>query len=137
MLIRLEPTFINTMQQLKKPFSDEDKEELSELVELNYDKITSIVLSQEKSKEGSKPAIIQLGKIGTYSYALNLYYNEDEDDIPNSIRELMPSVSPVRVDVMAIPEAPGDPDVKYMKAAQLFDDGSVRSTYVKNASKWG
>jgi hypothetical protein len=67
-------------------------------------------------------------------FALNLYYNMDEDDIPNSIRELMPTISPVRVDVMATPHAPDDPKVKYMKVAQLFDDGSICPSYLKYAA---
>ena len=86
MLIRLEPSFIGTMQQLKRQFLEADKEELSELVELNHDKIRSVILAQE------------------------------------------PTICPVRVDVMATPHAPDDPKVKYRKVAQLFDDGSIRSS---------
>lgn len=47
----------------------------------------------------------------------------------------MPTTSPVRVDVMATPHAPDDPKVRYMKVAQLFDDGSIRSSYLKDAAK--
>ena len=135
MLIRLEPTFIDTVRQLKQPFSDVDKEKLSELIELNYDKIRSVISAEEQARERAKPTVIELGNIGVRFFALNLYYNQDEDDIPNSVRDLLPTISPVRVDVMSTPQAPDDPKVRYMKVAQIYDDGSIHSEYVKEATK--
>ena len=135
MLIRLEPTFIDTVRQLKQPFSDVDKEKLSELIELNYDKIRSVISAEEQAREIAKPTVIELGNIGVRFFALNLYYNQDEDDIPNSVRDLLPTISPVRVDVMSTPQAPDDPKVRYMKVAQIYDDGSIHSKYVNEATK--
>ena len=135
MLIRLEPTFINTVQQLNQPFSEVDKEKLSELIELNYNKIRSVISAEEQDKEKSKPTAIELGNIGTRFFALSLYYNQDEDDIPNSVRDLLPTISPVRIDVTSTPQAPDDPKVRYMKVAQIYDDGSIHSKYVKDAIK--
>jgi hypothetical protein len=135
MLIRLEPTFIDTVRQLKQPFSDVDKEKLSELIELNYDKIRSVISAEEQARERAKPTVIELGNIGVRFFALNLYYNQDEDDIPNSVRDLLPTISPVRVDVMSTPQAPDDPKVRYMKVAQIYDDGSIHSKYVNEATK--
>jgi hypothetical protein len=135
MLIRLEPTFIDTVRQLKQPFSDVDKEKLSELIELNYDKIRSVISAEEQARERAKPTVIELGNIGVRFFALNLYYNQDEDDIPNSVRDLLPTISPVRVDVMSTPQAPDDPKVRYMKVAQIYDDGSIYSKYVNEATK--
>ena len=135
MLIRLEPTFTDTVRQLKQPFSDMDKEKLSELIELNYDKIRSVISAEEQAKERAKPTVIELGNIGVRFFALNLYYNQDEDDTPNSVRGLLPTISPVRVDVMSTPQAPDDPKVRYMKVAQIYDDGSIHSKYVKEATK--
>ena len=54
MLIRLELTFINTVKQLNQPFSEVDKEKLSELIELNYNKIRSVISAEEQDKEKSK-----------------------------------------------------------------------------------
>lgn len=135
MLIRLEPTFINIVEQLNQPFSDVDKEKLSELVELNYDKIRSVISAEEQAKDRSKPTVIELGNISDRFFALNLYYDQDDDDIPNSVHALLPTISPVRIDVMSTPRAPDDPKVRYMKVAQIYDDGSVHSKYVKDATK--
>ena len=135
MLIRLEPTFINTVKQLNQPFSEVDKEKLSELIELNYDKIRSVISAEEQAKDRSKPTVIELGNIGARFFALNLYYDQDDDDTPNSVHNLLPTISPVRVDVMSTPQAPDDPNVRYMKVAQIYDDGSIHSKYVKDATK--
>lgn len=135
MLIRLEPTFIDTVRKLNQPFSDVDKEKLSELIELNYDKIRSVISAEEQTKEGAKPSVIELGNVGVRFFALNLYYNQDEDDTPNSVRDLLPTISPVRVDVMSTPQVPDDPKVRYMKVAQIYDDGSIHSKYVTEATK--
>jgi hypothetical protein len=51
MLIRLEPTFINTVKQLNQPFSEVDKEKLSELIELNYNKIRSVISADAIKKD--------------------------------------------------------------------------------------
>ena len=51
MLIRLEPTFINTVKQLNQPFSEVDKEKLSELIELNYNKIRSVISADTIKKD--------------------------------------------------------------------------------------
>ena len=78
---------------------------------MNYDKIQSVISAQENAKEQTKPTIIELGNIGGRFFALNIYYSTDEmgDDIPMSIRELLPSQSPVHLDVMAtISQSPDD-----------------------------
>ena len=106
MLIRLEQTFIDMTQKLNKPFSPVDKEKLAEAIELNYDKIRPVMSAQETVKERSKPTVIELGNIGSRFFALNIYYDSDQnrDDIPNSIQQLLPSISPSYVDVMATTE---------------------------------
>jgi hypothetical protein len=76
MLIRLEPTFINTVKQLNQPFSEVDKEKLSELIELNYNKVRAVISAEEQDKEKSKPTAIELGNIGTRFFALSLYYTK-------------------------------------------------------------
>jgi hypothetical protein len=135
MLVRFEQAFLETTQKLKKPFTPPDKEKLAEAIELNYNKIMSVISAQEMAKENSKPTIIELGNISSRFFALNIYYNVDEnrDNIPKSIQELLPSISPVNVDVMATTGAhqvPHDPNVTYLKAAQLYDDGSRHSKYL-------
>lgn len=135
MLIRLEQTFIDMTQKLNKPFSPVDKEKLAEAIELNYDKIRPVMSAQETVKERSKPTVIELGNIGSRFFALNIYYDSDQnrDDIPNSIQQLLPSISPSYVDVMATTAAdqtPDDPNATYIKVAQVYEDGSLQSKYV-------
>ncbi len=137
MIIRLEDSFIKLTQQLGKPFSEAEKHRLAEFISdsITYDKIRSVISDQERDKERSKPTIIELGNIDERYFALNAYYNEDqmEDNIPLSIRELLPTISPVYIDVMAsMSQTATDNDARqnYMKVAQLYDDGDRHAHYV-------
>ena len=131
MLIRLEQSFIESAEKLNDRFSEQDREELSQAIETNYEKIRSIMLEQEKSKDKSKPTLLELGNIGSRSFGFNIYYNNDVDDVPISIRELIPTISPVRLDLMATTTKTksADPNSTYLKAAQVYDDGSIKAKY--------
>ena len=138
MIIRLEDSFIKLAQQLGKTFSEAEKHQLAELISdsITYDKLRSIISDQERAKERSKPTVIELGNIGERYFALNVYYNEDqmEDNIPLSIRELLPTISPVQIDVMAnMSQTALEKDTRqnYMKVAQVYDDGDIHSHYIK------
>ena len=136
MLLRIENSFLQLANKLGKPFSEEDKEKLARSLELNYDKIRSLMSAQENAKDQAKPTIIELGNIGGRFFALNIYYSRDEvgDDIPMSIRQLLPSQSPVHIDVMATISQPSDDSQNnYLKAAQVYDDGDIHSHYMKEA----
>ena len=137
MIIRLEDSFIKLAQQLGKQFSEAEKHRLAEFISdsITYDKIRSVISDQEKDKKRSKPTIIELGNIDERYFALNAYYNENqmEDNIPLSIRELLPTISPVYIDVMAsMSQTATDHDTRqnYMKVAQLYDDGDMHAHYV-------
>jgi hypothetical protein len=135
MLIRLEQPFIESAEKLKDRFSEQDREELSQAIEANYEKIRLIMLEQEKSKDKSKPTLLQLGNIGSRFFGFNIYYNDDVDDVPIGIRELIPTISPVRLDLMATTEKTksADPNSTYLKAAQVYDDGSIKAKYYAEA----
>jgi hypothetical protein len=137
MIIRLEDSFIKLVQQLGKPFSEADKHRLAELVSssITYEKLRSVISDQERDKERSKPTVIELGSIDERYFALNAYYDEDQmiDNIPSSIRELLPTISPVQIDIMAnMPKADSDNDTRqnYIKVARIYDDGDIHSHYV-------
>ncbi len=102
MLISFESTFIESRDKLKDEFSERSKIELAQKLEANYSKIRSLILEQEKSKDNSTPKELDIGNIGTRSFAFSIYYNDDLDDIPIRIRELIPTISPVRLDLMSI-----------------------------------
>ena len=128
----MEDSFIQFANKLNKPFLEEDKDKLAKGIELNYNKIFSIISNLEKSKE-SKPTIIELGNINGRYFALNLYYYRDEmdDDIPLTIKELLPTISPVRLDLMAtVSEIPNDEGQNYIKVGDIYDDGDIHSHYV-------
>ena len=134
MLIRLEQSFIESADKLKDRFSEQDREELSQAIEANYEKIRLIMLEQEKSKDNSKPTLLQLGNIGSRFFGFNIYYNDDVDDVPISIRELIPTISPVRLDLMVTKKTElADPNSTYLKAAQVYDDGSIKTKYYSKA----
>src|SRR6187397_3534912 len=101
MLVRLEQSFIESAEKLNDRFSEQDREELSEAIEANYEKIRLIMLEQEKSKNKSKPTLLELGNIGSRFFAFSIYYNDDMDDVPISVKELIPTISPIRLDLMA------------------------------------
>ena len=138
MIIRLEDSFIKLAQQLGKPFSEAEKHRLAEFISdsITYDKIRSVITEQERAKERSKPTIIELGNIDERYFALNAYYNDQmEDNIPLSIKELLPTISPVNIDVMASMSmsqtAPGnDTRQNYIKVAQVYDDGDILARYI-------
>jgi hypothetical protein len=49
------------------------------------------------------------------------------DDVPISIRELIPTISPVLLDLMVTKKTElADPNSTYTKAAQVYDDGSIK-----------
>ena len=123
MLIRLEQSFIESAEKLKDRFSEQDREELSQAIEANYEKIRLIMLEQEKSKDKSKATLLQLGNIGSRFFGFNIYYNDDVDDVPISIRELIPTISPVRLDLMATTATKtksADPNSTYLKAFKFM-----------------
>jgi hypothetical protein len=75
-----------------------------------------------------------MGNIGGRLFALNIYYSKDEmgDNVPMSIRQLLPSQSPVQIDVMStISQLPDDSQNNYLKAAEVYDDGDIHSHYIK------
>ena len=131
MLIRLEQSFVESAEKLNDRFSEQDREELSQAIGANYEKIRSIMLEQEKSKDKSKPILLELGNIGSRFFGFNIYYNDDVDDVPISIRELIPTISPVRLDLMATTKKTklADPNSTYLKAARVYDDGSIKTKY--------
>jgi hypothetical protein len=134
MLLRIESPFVQLANKLGNPFSEEEKVKTAKALEANYDRIRSVVSAQENVKEQSKPTIIELGNLGTRFLALNIYYSDDEmgDDIPMSIRQLLPSISPVRIDLMAsISKSPDNSQENYIKVAQVYDDGDIHAHYLK------
>jgi hypothetical protein len=141
MLVRLEQSFIESAGKINDRFSEQDREELSEAIEANYEKIRLIMLEQEKSKNKSKPTLLELGNIGSRFFAFSIYYNDDMDDVPISVKELIPTISPVRLDLMAKTGATTttqqssttDLDSTYLKAAQVYDDGSIKAKYLAEA----
>jgi hypothetical protein len=133
MLIRLEQSFIELAEKLNDRFSVQDREELSQTIEANYEKIRLIMLEQEKARDNSKPTLLQLGNIGSRSFGFNIYYNDDLDDVPISIRQLIPTISPVRLDLMVKKTESAEPNSTYLKAAQVYDDGSIQAKYYAEA----
>ena len=134
MLLRLENSFIQLSNKLGKSFSEEGKGKLAKFIEEKYDEIRKVISELEKSKRQSEPTIIELGNTGGRFFALNIYYSKDEmgDDIPISVKQLLPSQSPVHMDIMAsISDSPGNLQENYLKAGEVYDDGDIHSHYIK------
>ncbi len=141
LLIRFEPSFIELTEKLEGGFSEQSKTELAEKIESKYDKLKSIILELEKSKDKLKPKVSELGKVGSRAFAFSIYYDDDLDDVPIRIRELIPTISPVRLDLMATIEtlrtgsdsrqlSPTDQASNYLRVAYVYDDGSARTKYL-------
>ncbi len=138
MIIRLEQSFIETVSQLNSNFSEGEKQKLATSIESKYNDILSIIKEQEGKKANLEPKIIELGNIGSRLFSLSLYYNGDSgnDDIPLSITQLLPTISPVRIDIMSKlyqkqqQQQTNGNDSSYLKAGQVYDDGDIHSRYV-------
>ncbi len=137
MLIRLEQSFVDTLSQLNANFSEAEKQKLAANIESKYDAIISIIKDEENNKVKAEPKIIELGNIGSRSFSLSLYYSEDSenDDIPLSVTQLLPTISPIRMDIMArlqqqLTQQLNGNDSNYLKVGQVFDDGDISSKYV-------
>lgn len=83
------------------------------------------------------PNIIELGNIVPRSFNLNLYYSWESEnaDVPISITQLLPTISPVRTDIMTKlqhqeQQQSNKVDSNYLKAGQVYDDGDTHSKYV-------
>jgi hypothetical protein len=135
MLIRLERSFIETGSRLNPPFSEAEKNALAASIESKYDTIISIIKDIEDKKLKLEPKVIELGNIGSRCFSLSLYYSVDSknDDIPLLITNLLPTISPVCIDIMAKlqqQQQPNDVSSSYLKAGQVYDDGDIHSKYV-------
>lgn len=138
MIIRLEQSFVDTVSQLNSSFSEGEKQKLATSIESKYEDIISIIKDQEGKKSNLEPRIIELGSIGSRLFSLSLYYNGDSenDDIPLSITQLLPTISPVRIDIMSKlhqkqqQQQTNGNDSSYLKAGQVYDDGDTHSRYV-------
>jgi hypothetical protein len=134
MILRLESTFLQTFNKLDYPFDEENKQNLAKLIENNFGKIREANDLQQELKEEYKPAVIELGKVGRSNFSLSIYYRSDdmEDDIPMSVRELLPTRSPIRMDILAsLSDPAGNTDEGYMKIGEVYDDGDIHSHYIK------
>ncbi len=132
MIIRLEPSFIETLKQLEENFSGNNRQKLAELIDSKYDYIISTLKEQENSKIDFDPKVVELGEIDSRIYTLNLYKNKDQenDDVPIEITQLLPTISPVRMDIMAtLHKQSNDSGSTYLKVGQLYDDGDIHSKY--------
>jgi hypothetical protein len=135
MILRLESSFLQTLNKLGNPFNEENKQNLAKSIENNFGKIREANDLQQELKEEYKPAVIELGKIGKSNFSLSIHYRSDEmeDDIPISIRELLPTRSPILMDILAsISDPAGTTDGEgYMKIGEVYDDGDIHSHYIK------
>jgi hypothetical protein len=138
MLIRLESSFIDTVSQLNTIFSEKEKQQLASNIESKYNELISIIKDLEQNKVKSEPKIIEIGNIDTRVFALSIYYSSETEtgDIPLSITQLIPTISPVRIDIMSKlqqQQQSNDTNSTYLKAGQVYDDGDIHVKYVKEA----
>lgn len=133
MIIRLEQPFIETLKQFGESFSVNDKQRLVEIIDSKYDTISFILKEQENSEIDFDPKVVDLGEIDRRIYTLNLYKTNDpgNDDIPLEITQMLPTISPVRMDIMStLNNQSKDNNSTYLKVGQIYDDGDVHSKYV-------
>ena len=83
-------------------------------------------------------SLIFLARIDSRTYTLNFYKNKDSenDDIPLEITQLLPTISPVRIDIMAtLHRQSSNSDLTYLKVGQIYDDGDIHSKYLEEIMK--
>jgi hypothetical protein len=132
-IIRLEPPFIETLKQLGQDFSGNDRQKLADIMNSKYDYIISTLKEQENSKKDFDPKVVELGEIDSRIFTLNLYKDKDQEnaDVPIEITQLLPTISPVRMDIMVtLHKQSNNGDSSYLKVGQLYDDGNIDSKYI-------
>lgn len=132
MLIRLERSFVETLSQLNESFSDSEKQALAESIESKYYDISSIIKDLEIKKLESEPRIIELDNMGFQSFNLNLYYRvtEEDEDVPISIVQMLPTISHIRIDIMAKLQNSNQKNSSYLKAGTVYDNGDIHAKYL-------
>ena len=138
MLIRLESSFIETVSQLNANFSEKEKQQMASNIESKYNEIISVIKDLEQKKIKSEQKIIEIGNIGNRVFALSIYYSSETEygDIPLSITQLIPTISPVRIDIMSKlqqQQQTNNMNATFLKAGQVYDDGDILVKYVKEA----
>lgn len=138
MLIRLESSFIETVSQLNANFSEKEKQQMASNIESKYNEIISVIKDLEQKKIKSEQKIIEIGNIGNRVFALSIYYSSETEygDIPLSITQLIPTISPVRIDIMSKlqqQQQTNNMNATFLKAGQVYDDGDIHVKYVKEA----
>src|SRR6478736_862017 len=142
MLIRLKSSFIETVSQLNANFSEKEKQQMASNIESKYNEIISVIKDLEQKKIKSEQKIIEIGNIGNRVFALSIYYSSETEtgDIPLSITQLIPTISPVRIDIMSKlqqqqqqQQQSNNMNATYLKAGQVYDDGDIHVKYVKEA----
>ena len=134
MIIRLDQSFIETLSQLGENFSGNDKQRLASSIDSKYDDIRSILREKENKNTDFEATAVEIGKIDSRTYTLNLYKSNDSenDDIPFEVTELLPTISRVRMDIMAtLSKKSSDGNFTYLKVGQVYDDGDIHSRYLE------
>ncbi len=134
MIIRLDQSFIQTLSQLGENFSGNDKQKLASNLDSKYGDIRSILRDKENKNTDFEATAIEIGKIDSRTYTLNLYKSNDSenDDIPFEVTQLLPTISRVRMDIMAtLHQKSSDDNLTYLKVGQVYDDGDIHSRYLE------
>ena len=124
------------MSQLNKNFSGAAKQRLTTSIVSKYDDIRYIFKEQENNNTDFEPKVIELGKIGYRNFTLYLYKNKDPEkaDVPYEITQLLPTISPVRIDIIVRLNTPSNNRISsYLKVGQVYDDGDIHSKYFEKA----
>jgi hypothetical protein len=134
MIIRLDQSFIETLSQLGESFSGNDRQRLTVFMDSKYDDIRSTLKEQEDKNIDFEAKAFEIGKIDSRTYTLNFYKSNDSenDDIPFEVTQLLPTISRVRMDIMAtLQKQSSDNNLTYLKVGQVYDDGDIHSRYLE------
>ncbi len=134
MIIRLDQSFIETLSQLGENFSGNDRQRLTACINSIYDDIRSTLKEQENNNTDIEAKAVEIGKIDSRIYTLNFYKSNDSenDDIPLEGTQLLPTISKVRMDIMAtLHKQSSDNNLTYLKVGQVYDDGDIHSKYLE------
>jgi len=134
MIIRLDQSFIETLSQLGENFSGNNRQRLAAGIDSLYDKIRSTLKEQENKNTNFEVKSVEIGKIDSRIYTLNFYKNKDSenDDIPFEVTQILPTISSVRMDIMAtLHKQSSDNNLTYLKVGQVYDDGDIHSKYLE------
>ena len=138
MSIRSDQSFIETFSHINDNFSNADKHRLAKGTNEKYSNTRSIMKEQENKEVDFEPKVLEVAKIGSRSFTLNLTKSKDYENngVPNEKTQLLPSISTVPIDmIIRLNNLSSNSNSSYLKPEQVCEDGDIHYKFFEETTK--